>query len=138
MALGRLLYEERGRQTEARVITDAKEPRTEVTGGGNAKLDDKDATTLWTRLITFGNNGIGYSQGKGWVYLYDREVASYTMNSVIKPNSPDVASSRGVSSIRCSSYDYPKISSLLDGMAAVYELEQDNDGNYSAKYWEWK
>ena len=40
--------------------------------------------------------------------------------------------------IRCSSNDNPKISSLLDGMAAVYELEQDNDGNYSAKFWEWK
>jgi hypothetical protein len=61
-----------------------------------------------------------------------------TTSSVIKPNSPDVASSRGVSSISCSSYDYPKISSLLDGMAAVYELEQDNEGNYSAKFWEWK
>ncbi|MDQ4012353.1 MAG: hypothetical protein M3146_01350 [Thermoproteota archaeon] len=60
------------------------------------------------------------------------------MSSVIKSNSPDVASSRGISRIRCSSYDYPKIFSLIDGMAAVYELDQDNDGNYSAKYWEWK
>jgi hypothetical protein len=62
------------------------------------------------------------------------------MSSVVKPNGPDVAGSRGVSSIRSSSYDNPKISSVIDGVAAVYELEleQDNDGNYSAKYWEWK
>jgi hypothetical protein len=138
MALGRLLYEERGKETSARVITDAEEPQTEVTGSGNVILNGTDVTTIWTRLVTFRNNGIGYSQGKGWVYLDNKVVASYTMSSVIKPNSPDVASSRGVSSIRCSSYDYPKISSLLDGMAAVYELEQDNDGNYSAKFWEWK
>jgi hypothetical protein len=139
MALGRLLYEEKGRQTSAKAITDAEESRTEVTGSGNIKLNDTDVTTIWTLLVTFGNNGIGYSQGKGWVYLDNKVVASYTTSSVIKPNSPDVASNRGVSSIRCSSScDYPKISSLLDGMAAVYELEQYSDGNYSAKYWEWK
>jgi len=138
MALGKLLYEEKGRQTSARAITDSEEPRTEATGSGNMKLDDTDVTTIWTLLVTFANNGIGYGQGKGRFYLDNKVVALYTMSSVVKPNSPDVASSRGVSNIRCSSYDYPKISSLLDGMAAVYELEQYSDGNYSAKYWEWK
>ena len=138
MALGELLYEERGKQTSAEKIMDAEEPLTEVTGIGNMKLKDVDVTTNWTLLVTFGNNGIGYSQGKGNMYLDNKEVASYTTSCITKPNSPDVASSRGIMRIRCSSYDNPKISSLLDGMAAVYELEQDNDGNYSAKFWEWK
>ncbi|HZA68890.1 MAG TPA: hypothetical protein VE548_04260 [Nitrososphaeraceae archaeon] len=138
MALGRLLFEEKGKQTSARIVTDAEEPLTEEVGNGNVKLNGTDVSTIWTRLVTFGNNGIGYCQGKGWVYLDNKVVASYTMSSVIKSNRPDVASSRGISRIRCSSYDYPKISSLIDGMAAVYELDQDNDGNYSAKYWEWK
>ena len=138
MALGELLYEERGKQTSAETIMDAEEPLTEVTGIGNMKLKDVDVTTNWTLLVTFGNNGIGYSQGKGNMYLDNKEVASYTTSCITKPNSPDVASSRGIMRIRCSSYDNPKISSLLDGMAAVYELEQDIDGNYSAKFWEWK
>jgi hypothetical protein len=138
MALGELLYEERGKQTSAETIMDAEEPLTEVTGIGNMKLKDVDVTTNWTLLVTFGNNGIGYSQGKGNMYLDNKEVASYTTSCITKPNSPDVASSRGIMRIRCSSYDNPKISYLLDGMAAVYELEQDNDGNYSAKFWEWK
>ena len=138
MALGELLYEERGKQTSAETIMDAEEPLTEVNGIGNMKLKDVDVTTNWTLLVTFGNNGIGYSQGKGSMYLDNKEVASYTTSSITKPNSPDVASSRGMMRIRCSSNDNPKISSLLDGMAAVYELEQDNDGNYSAKFWEWK
>jgi hypothetical protein len=138
MALGELLYEERGKQTSAETIMDAEEPLTEVTGIGNMKLKDVDVTTNWTLLVTFGNNGIGYSQGKGSMYLDNKEVASYTTSCITKPNSPDVASSRGMMRIRCSSNDNPKISSLLDGMAAVYELEQDNDGNYSAKFWEWK
>jgi hypothetical protein len=138
MALGELLYEERGKQTSAETIMDAEEPLTEVTGIGNMKLKDVDVTTNWTLLVTFGNNGIGYSQGKGNMYLDNKEAASYTTSCITKPNSPDVASSRGMMRIRCSSNDNPKISSLLDGMAAVYELEQDNDGNYSAKFWEWK
>jgi hypothetical protein len=138
MALGKLLFEESGKQTEARVIADKEEPQTEVTGSGNMKLNGADFTTLWIRVVTFGDNGIGYSQGNGWIYLDDRIIATYTMSSVVKPNGPDVASSRGVSSIRSSSYDNPKISSVIDGVAAVYELVQDNDGNYSAKYWEWK
>jgi hypothetical protein len=32
MALGELLYEERGKETSARTIADAEEPLTEVTG----------------------------------------------------------------------------------------------------------
>jgi hypothetical protein len=139
MALGELLYEERGKQTSARTIMEAEQPLTEVTGTGNMKLKDMDVTTNWTLQVTFGNNGIGYSQGNGSMYLDNKEVASYTMSSITKPNSPDIASSRGISRIRCSSsYDNPKISSLLDGTAAVYELEQDNDGNYTAKFWEWR
>ena len=138
MALGELLYEERGKQTSAETIMDAEEPLTEVTGMGNMKLKDTDVITDWTLFVTFGNNGIAYSQGKGYMYLDNKEIASYTMSSITKPDSPDIASSRGISRISCSSYDNPKISSLLDGMAAVYELEQDNDGNYSAKFWEWK
>ena len=103
------------------------------------KLKNIDIATHWTLQITFRNNGIGYSQGNGSMYLDNKEVASYTMSSITKPNSPDIASSRGISRIRCSSsYDNPKISSLLDGTAVVYELEQDNDGKYAAKFWEWR
>jgi hypothetical protein len=138
MVLGGLLYEERGKQTSARTIMEAEEPLTEVTGTGNMKLKDIDVTTNWTLQVTFGNNGIGYSQGKGSMYLGNKEVASYTMSSITKSNSPDIASSRGISRIRCSSYDNPEISSILDGTAVVYELEQDNDGNYTAKFWEWR
>jgi len=119
MALGELLYEERGKQTSAETIMEAEEPLTEVTGIGNMKLIDVDVTTNWTLLVTFGNNGIGYSQGKDSMYLDNKEVASYTTSCITKPNSPDVASSRGMMRIRCFSYDTPKISSLLDGMAAV-------------------
>jgi hypothetical protein len=139
MVLGDLLYEERGKQTSAWTIIEAEEPLTEVTGTRNMKLKDMDVTTNWTLQVTFGNNGIGYSQGNGSMYLDNKEVASYAMSSITKPNSPDIASSRGISRIRCSSsYDSLEISSLLDGTAVVYELEQDNDGNYTAKFWEWK
>ena len=106
MVLGKLLYEERGKQISAQTIMEAEEPLTEVAGIGNMKLKDIDVTTSWTLQVTFGNNGIGYSQGKGSMYLDNKEVVSYTMSSITKPNSPDIASSRGISRIRCSSsYD---------------------------------
>jgi hypothetical protein len=103
MALGELLYEERGKQISARTIMEDRELLTEVTGTGNMKLKDIDVTTNWTLQVTFGNNGIGYGQGNGSMYLDNKEVASYTMSSITKPNSPDIASSRGISRIRCSS-----------------------------------
>ncbi len=46
------------------------------------------------------------------------------------------SSSRGVSMFKTTS-NGGKLS-LLDDLVLVYELEQDTDGNYSAKYWEWK
>jgi hypothetical protein len=139
MALGELLYEERGKQTSTRTVMEAEEPLTEVTGTGNMKLKDMDVTTNWTLQVAFGNNGIGYSQGKGSMYIDNKEVASYAMSSITKPNSPDIASSRGISRIRCSSsYDNPEISSLLDGTAVVYNwnrimmgIIQQNSGNGS-------
>ena len=38
---------------------------------------------------------------------------------------------------RTTSHNGGKLSQLND-LVAVYELEQDNDGNYTAKMWEWK
>ena len=87
MALGELLYEERGKQTLARTIMESEEPLTEVTGTGNMKLKDMDVITNWTLQVTFGNNGIGYSQGNGSMYLDNKEVASYAMSGITKPNS---------------------------------------------------
>jgi hypothetical protein len=118
MALGELLYEERGKQTSARTIIEAKEPLTEVTGTGNMKLKDMDVTTNWTLQVTFGNNGIGYSQGNGSMYLDNKEVASYIISSITKLNSSDIASSCGISRI-CSSSAYynPEIYSLSGGTA---------------------
>ena len=77
---------------------EAEGPLTEVTGTGNKKLKDIDVTTNQTLQVTFGNNGIRYSQWKGSMYLDNKEVASYTVSSITKPNSPNIASNRGISS----------------------------------------
>jgi hypothetical protein len=65
MALGELLYEERGMQTSARTIMETKEPLTEVTGTGNMKLKNIDVTTNWTLQVKLGQNGVSYAQSRG-------------------------------------------------------------------------
>jgi hypothetical protein len=65
MALGELLYEERGMQTSARTIMETKEPLTEVTGTGNMKLKNIDVTTNWTLQVKLGQNGVSYAQSMG-------------------------------------------------------------------------
>lgn len=60
MALGELLYEERGKQTSARTIMETKEPLTEVTGTGNMKYQDVNINininTHWTISVKLGQN----------------------------------------------------------------------------------
>jgi hypothetical protein len=103
---------------------------------GSMKLKHVDFMTQCTTLVTFRNNGMSHTQGKGSIYKDNNELASYTVSGITKPNSPNGASSRGMSRTRCSFND-GKVSSL-DDKVAVYELEQDNEGNYTAKFWEWK
>jgi hypothetical protein len=61
----------------------------------------------------------------------------HSINGIAKPNgSSGSSSSRGVSMFKTTP-NGGKLSQLND-LVAVYELEQDNDGNYTARVWEWK
>jgi hypothetical protein len=75
------------------------------------------------------------------MYAENNEVATYSINGIGKPKSSgSSSSSRGVSMFHSnlsSSSSNGKLSSLND-IVTVYELEQDNEGNYTAKAWEWK
>ena len=136
MALGNLLYEEKGKQLSARTV-DLVEPTAEISGMGNMKYQDVNINTHWTISVKLGQNGISYAQGRGIMSAENNEVATYSINGIAKPNnSGDASSSRGVSMFKTTS-NGGKLSQLND-LVAVYELEQDNDGNYTSKIWEWK
>ena len=137
MALGNLLYEEKGKQLSARTV-DLVEPTAEISGMGNMKYQDVNINTHWTISVRLGQNGTSYAQGRGIMSAENNEVATYSINGIAKPNSSGGgSSSRVVSMFKTTSHTGGKLSQLND-LVSVYELEQDNDGNYTAKVWEWK
>jgi hypothetical protein len=139
MALGDFLFEEKGKQICSRTI-DSIEPTAEISGMGNMKYKDENISTHWTISVKLGQNGVSYAQGRGIMYAENNEVATYSINGIGKANNSGGASSssRGVSMFHTNASSINKKLSALNDMVTVYELEQDNDGNYIAKVWEWK
>lgn len=88
------------------------------------KYENVNINTHWTISVELGQNGVSYAQGRGVMSAENNEVGTYSINGITKPNSSGSSSSWGVS--------------MFDDLVLVYELEQDTDGNYSAKYWECK
>jgi hypothetical protein len=140
MALGDLLFEEKGKQISSRKV-DSIEPTAEISGMGNTKYKDENIITHWTISVKLGQNGVSYAQGRGIMYAENNEVATYSINGIGKANNSgggSSSSSRGVSMFHTNASSINKKLSALNDMVTVYELEQDNDGNYIAKVWEWK
>ena len=86
MALGNLLYEEKGKQLSARTV-DLVEPTAEISGMGNMKYQDVNINTHWTISVRLGQNGTSYAQGRGIMSAENNEVATYSINGIAKPNS---------------------------------------------------
>ena len=140
MALGDLLFEEKGKQISSRTV-DSIEPTAEISEMGNTKYKDQNIITHWTISVKLGQNGVSYAQGRGIMYTENNEVATYSINGIGKANnsgSGGSSSSRGVSMFHTNASSSNEKLSALNDMVTVYELEQDNDGNYIAKVWEWK
>jgi hypothetical protein len=86
MALGNLLYEEKGKQLSARTV-DLIEPTAEISGMGTMKYQDVNINTHWTLSVKLGQNGVSYAQGRGIINAENNEVATYSINGIAKPNS---------------------------------------------------
>lgn len=76
MALGNLLYEEKGKQLSARTV-DLIEPTAEISGMGTMKYQDVNINTHWTLSVKLGQNGVSYAQGRGIINAGNNEVATY-------------------------------------------------------------
>ena len=72
------------------------------------------------------------------MYAENNEVTTYSINGIGKLNSSDGGSnsSRRVSIFRTNASSLNGKLPSLNDIVTVYELEQDNDGNYTAKVWE--
>lgn len=130
MALGDLLFQENGKLISSKILLESV---------AVVKYKDVNVTTHWTTQVTLKNDGKSYSKGRGIMYADNNEVATYTISGISKQNSQTEGSSmRGMSMVSTdSNSNSGKLSSLNDIMA-VYELEQDKEGNYNARVWEWR
>jgi hypothetical protein len=128
MALGDLIFEEKGKQV------DSIEPTAEISGMGSLKYKDENINTHWTISVKIGQNGVSHAQGRGILYAENNEVATYSINGIGKPKSSGGgSSSRGVLMFRTNSTSNGGTLSSLNDIVTIYELEQDNEGNYTAK-----
>jgi hypothetical protein len=99
MALGDLLFEEKGKQISSRTV-DSMEPTAEISGIGNTKYKDENMSTHWTISVKLGQNGVSYAHRRGIMYAENNEVATYSINGIGKANNSSggsSSSSRGVS-----------------------------------------
>jgi hypothetical protein len=147
MAIGELLYEEKGKQTGIRVLESVMSvPVAEISGLGSLKFEGIGINTVWTMRVRLADDGISFVKGHGIMYGENSEVASYVIEGITKPNNSGGSSSRGSfkmtttieALINGTSKTNDKKLVLLTNKILVYELEQDEGGDYSLKTWEWK
>jgi hypothetical protein len=89
MALGNLLYEEKGKQLSARTV-DLVEPTAEISGMGSMKYENVNINTHWTISVRLGQNGVSYAQGRGIMSAENNKVGTYSINGSTKPNSSGI------------------------------------------------
>jgi hypothetical protein len=136
--LGELICEERGKVTGTRVLPhEGPGPKVEVSFQGSGKMlgvDETDMGTYWTVVRRHGD-GVLYGNGDGVLMTAAGEMVTWTGSGVgrFTGRGPGVTF-RGVVYYQTASERL----SRLNGLAAVYEYEADENGNIALKVWEWK
>ena len=139
--LGEQIYEHKGKIIGQRVLDATREiglPKIETTFSATAKLkgtiDITDMGTYWS-IVKPG--GVLYGEGQGVYTTKDGsgEMATWTAQGVGRFTVRGVVSFRGSLFFRTNST--AKVS-FLNNLVGVFEYEVDEQGNTTAKVWEWK
>jgi hypothetical protein len=133
MALGKLLYEGKGKQTALRIL-DAN-GSIEASGNDSGKFEESDlkCTNYWTAKTVIEFDGTEIGGGNGLMLVEDGEIVFYTTSFTGSPNNSG-RTIRG--SVNFQTGSTGTLSSL-DDKVGVVELEFDANLNYSLKIWEW-
>jgi hypothetical protein len=136
--LGELIGEERGKLTGLRVLPhEGSGPKVEVSFQASGKIlgiDSTDMGTYWSIVRQHGD-GVLYGNGQGVVMTKSGEMATWVGTGVGR------FTGHGSGTLFRGSVYYQTSSerlSRLNGLAGVYEYEADENGNTTAKFWEWK
>jgi hypothetical protein len=79
MALGDLLFEEKGKQLNTRTVV-LVESTAEISGMGSMKYEDVNINTQWTIKVKLGQNGVSYAQGRGIISAENNKLGTYSIN----------------------------------------------------------
>jgi hypothetical protein len=129
--LGDMVFEGRGKTVSMRVLPNGKLEQTVMMQG--MFLGDEFSTT-WTSEAEVRPDGTGYTEFHGFYTTKKGGMGRYTGmgNGVMAPDGSQIW--RGVV---CYS-NPPGMYSRFNGIAVVWELQADKEGNVHNKGWEWK
>jgi hypothetical protein len=139
MALGKLIGEGRGKITGQRVL-DVVGPKIESSYTMDGKYSGEDCTEIGTycTVMKHGEVGVMHGEGQGIITTKDGQgMATWTGHGIGRFTSPGKISFRGSLFFSAPSASGGKLSSL-NNLVGVFEYEVDEQGNSSAKVWEWK
>ena len=134
--LGELIYEHKAKITGNRVLdVDGPKIETSYSGTGTFKGGAK-VIDMGTYTGKAKSSGAVYGEGQGVVMTIDgNEMATWKGSGIGRMNAGGKMSWRGALF-----YDTTSTGTLsfLNNVVAVFEYEVDEEGNTSAKVWQWK
>ena len=133
--LGDALGEEHGQVLVRRVLpSDGGGPAVEVSFEAKGRLLNLDSTDMGSYVSHVRPDGTIYGEGQGVLITSDGGMATWKGQGVGRFTGKGTAVSyRGALYYQSASPSLAR----LNGVAAVYEYEVDENGKTSAKLWEW-
>jgi hypothetical protein len=105
---------------------------------GKYKGEERSDIGTYCSVMREGEEGVMSGEGQGVVTTKDgKGMATWTGQGIGKFSGPGKISFRGSLFIRASSTTGGKLASF-NNVIGVFEYEVDEEGNCSAKVWEWK
>ncbi len=135
MALGNLLYEEKGTTNGELVLScDAGGTTMEVTLQTEGQIEGVDENCRWTMCTLTRPDGSIYGEGRGIMTTEDGDTIHLTaISSAQSPGRGGTIPYRGAVHFHTTSAKF----SRLNGLAGAFEYDIDPAGNTVAKVWEW-
>jgi hypothetical protein len=141
MVLGELIEDESGKITGHRIL-DVEGPKVERSFMMAGKYKDVEATDIGTFWTVMRQNAEGepimYAEAQGVITAKDGHgMSTYKAQGIGRMTGTGKVRFHGSVFFRTPSTGGGKLS-FLDNMVGVFEYEGDEQGDCSAKVWEWK
>ena len=129
--LGEMVYDGKGKTIGMRVLANGKIEQTQMMQG---MLLGEEFSATWTGEGEHRPDGTVHNEFHGFWTTKSGAMGGYVGmgNGISHPDGSYVG--RGVLCLANAPGKYAK----FNGIAVVYEVEQDKDGNFHNKGWEWK